>query len=111
MKSLREELAQKKKIQQNLQVKKLDLNLLPIFVTIYNNYCTMQKKNVTNTSFFSASYPLNKLSEYFNDPLFIRQGSRLVATPFAEKLYLLINKELENLSTAIQTIPGNLKIK
>ncbi|SUY92947.1 HTH-type transcriptional regulator LeuO [Buttiauxella agrestis] len=104
MKSLRQELVQINKNKQGLKNKKLDLNLLPVFVKMFNDYSMMKKYDVIDMSFFSTSCPLNKLRDYFDDPLFIRKGRSLIATSFAEELYALINKELTILLVNIQNV-------
>ncbi|MCS2153793.1 hypothetical protein MUU49_14640 [Scandinavium goeteborgense] len=108
MKSLREELA-KLNNHQDVKIKKIDLNLLPAFIKIFDNNNVDKAVNISEGSLSSATHVISKLSVYFNDPLFVRQGPALTATPLAVELYMQINEELDALLFNIENISCHQK--
>lgn len=106
MKSLRQELALIKKSRQNFNVKKLDLKLLMAFMKIYECSKKISAKNRAGRSFPFDASSLNKLRNYFDDPLFVIEGQRMMCTPLAEEAYGLINNKLDNLLVFVEDIYG-----
>ena len=82
-------------------LRRLDLNLLPIFVAL------VRERNVTRAgaSLFlsqpATSAALARLRAIFHDELFIRNGRRLDPTPRAEALAAELNPALQAVSAAI----------
>ncbi|HWG06416.1 MAG TPA: LysR family transcriptional regulator, partial [Beijerinckiaceae bacterium] len=82
-------------------LRRLDLNLLPVFLAL------MRERNVTRAGeSLSLSQPatsaaLARLRATFNDPLFIANGRRLEPTPRAESLCSELDPALQMVSAAI----------
>jgi len=82
-------------------LRRLDLNLLPVFLVL------MRERNVTRAgAALSLSQPatsaaLARLRAFFNDPLFVANGRRLEPTPRAEALCSELDPALQMVSAAI----------
>ena len=82
-------------------LRKIDLNLLIVFETL------MQEHNLTRTgeklflcqSAISAA--LNRLRQYFDDPLFIRMGRAMEPTSRAVEIYASLTPALDSMSVAL----------
>lgn len=111
MKSLREELALLINNNSDEKESQLDLNLLPFFLDAFRCSTNLPAKRIQGGSDLSRSQNIKKLRHYFNDPLFIMQGERLVVTPFARELYARINKELFFLLDSIEIISSRTRSK
>lgn len=82
-------------------LRKIDLNLLIVFETL------MQEHNLTRTgeklflcqSAISAA--LNRLRQYFDDPLFIRMGRTMEPTSRAVEIYASLTPALDSMSVAL----------
>jgi DNA-binding transcriptional LysR family regulator len=84
--------------------KKLDLNLLPIFIEIFVHSSVTLASSVLGTSPSSVSQSLNKLREYFDDVLFVRQGQQLSPSPLARKIYELLQDDCDLLVNKVQSV-------
>lgn len=65
---------------------KLDLNLFTVFEAIYREESVSQAANELNLSQPAISHSLAKLRENFDDPLFVRQGNKMLPTPLSENI-------------------------
>lgn len=87
--------------QPNSDLRRLDLNLLPVFLAL------MRERNVTRAGaalFLSqpaTSAALARLRSLFHDPLFIRNGRALEPTPRAEALAAKLGPALSEVSSAV----------
>lgn len=70
--------------------KKLDLNLLPIFIEIYKHKSVSKAALILNMTQSSVSLALGKLRDYFDDPLFFREGQHFTPTQEAAQFYASI---------------------
>lgn len=71
--------------------KKFDLNLLPIFIEIYQHKSVSKAALILNMTQSSVSLALGKLRDYFDDPLFFREGQHLTPTQAAAQFYASIS--------------------
>lgn len=82
-------------------LRKIDLNLLIVFETL------MQEHNLTRTGeklFLcqsSISAALNRLRQYFDDPLFIRLGRAMEPTCRAIEIYASLTPALDSMAVAL----------
>ncbi|GLQ31803.1 LysR family transcriptional regulator [Litoribrevibacter albus] len=77
---------------------RIDLNLYTVFEAIYsegNLTKAAEKLFITQPA---ISHSLSKLREAFEDPLFIRQGHKMLPTPLAERIHPEISHALNRLN-------------
>ena len=65
---------------------RFDLNLLQIFDAIHSKGGVSAAARHLNLSQPAISHALAKLRDAFDDPLFVRQGNKLVPTPAARAI-------------------------
>ncbi len=85
-----------------MKLKNLDLNLLLVFEAIYKTKSVTLAADEIGLTQSSASNALNRLREYFHDPLFVRVSGQMEATPFAQKLSTPVQQALGELKQAIE---------
>jgi DNA-binding transcriptional LysR family regulator len=95
----------------------MDLNLVRIFITIYESESITESAKILHVTQPSISYALKKLRFNFNDELFIRQTVKMIPTAKAKKIYkvfknslLQIDHLLEEEKYDINKIKGEIKI-
>lgn len=66
---------------------KTDMNLYPLFLCIYQQKSISKAAQILCISQSAASHALNRLREHLHDDLFVRVGSQMLPTPFAERIY------------------------
>lgn len=66
---------------------KIDINLYPVFISIYEQKNISKAAQILNVSQSAASHALNRLRHLLQDQLFTRSGHQMLATPFAEQIY------------------------
>lgn len=69
------------------QLKEFDLNLLVVFETVYIYKSGIKSATVLGVSPSAISQSLQKLRNYFSDPLFVRDGKEVVPTSVAINLH------------------------
>ena len=79
---------------------RIDINLYPLFIAIYEQNSISKAAQILSISQSAASHALQRLRQHLQDDLFVRTGSKMQATPFAEQIY----PELKNALFAIQNI-------
>lgn len=85
-----------------MKLKNLDLNLLLVFNAIYKTKSVTVAADEVGLTQSSASNALNRLREYFQDPLFVRVHGQMEATPFSQKLSGPVQLAIGQLSQAIE---------
>lgn len=83
---------------------KYDLNLLRVFVLVYETRSVTDAAEILAISQPSVSYALSKLRKLFGDPLFHRGPKGLEATPTAIGLYPELSQSLRTIDSAVQGI-------
>ncbi len=80
---------------------KLDLNLFTVFEAIYREESVSQAANELNLSQPAISHSLAKLRERFDDPLFIRQGNKMLPTPLSENIIDNVRSSIYQLQLSV----------
>ena len=77
----------------------IDINLYPLFVAIFEQSSISKAAQILNITQSAASHALQRLRQQLQDPLFIRAGTKMLPTPFAEQCYPTIKKALKALQS------------
>lgn len=79
---------------------KIDINLYPLFIAIFEQKSISKSAQLLCIGQSAASHALQRLRQHLQDDLFVRAGSQMLPTPFAERIYPVIKNAL----FAIQSI-------
>ncbi|WP_288689191.1 LysR family transcriptional regulator, partial [uncultured Acinetobacter sp.] len=79
---------------------RIDINLYPLFVAIYEQRSISKAAQILCITQSAASHALQRLRQHLQDDLFVRAGAKMLPTPFAEQIYPVIKNAL----IAIQSI-------
>lgn len=79
----------------------LDLNLLRVLDALFQEGSTVKAADRLAMSQSAVSGALSRLRHALNDPLFVRQGNRLVATDYAAGLRAGLREELERMEALL----------
>ncbi|AVO41310.1 LysR family transcriptional regulator [Simplicispira suum] len=85
----------------NVHIEKLDLNLLVVLQTIYAEGSVTRAAARLNLTQSALSHSLRRLRQVLDDPLFLRSGAALVATPFTRNLMGPLEIALHNVQSAL----------
>jgi len=85
-------------------MRRIDLNLLRVFDAIYSTGSASAAAIQLHLTQPAVSHALNRLRLQLKDPLFLRQGQGLAATPAAHKLIGPVRKGLRDLELAVNLI-------
>lgn len=83
-----------------------DINLYPLFITIYEQKSISKAAQLLNITQSAASHALQRLRQQLNDDLFVRIGNKMLPTPFAEQIYPTLKQALikiQNISSEKKT--------
>ena len=81
---------------------KVDLNLFVVFDTIYTEGNLTKAASVLNITQPAVSHALARLRDYFDDPLFIRKGNKMLPTAVAKNVISDVREALRQLQVALQ---------
>lgn len=84
----------------------VDLNLVKVFITIFDTQSVSMAAKKLNITQPSVSHSLARLRYVFKDPLFTRTKQGMLPTFYAVKLYEALNKPL----LEIETVIGEAKV-
>ncbi|WP_199610349.1 LysR family transcriptional regulator [Flocculibacter collagenilyticus] len=84
-----------------MNITQLDLNLMQVFLQIYENKSLSLAAEHLNLSQPAISHSLKKLRDYFDDPIFVRSRGGMVATPFSDGIYPNVKQAITLLQTPI----------
>ncbi|OTG63570.1 LysR family transcriptional regulator [Acinetobacter sp. ANC 4470] len=73
---------------------KIDINLYPLFIAIFEQKSISKSAQLLCISQSAASHALQRLRQHLHDDLFVRTGSQMLPTPFAEQIYPVIKNAL-----------------
>ncbi|WP_291358620.1 LysR family transcriptional regulator, partial [Acinetobacter sp. UBA3025] len=79
---------------------RIDINLYPLFIAIYEQNSISKAAQILSISQSAASHALQRLRQHLQDDLFVRIGSKMQPTPFADQIY----PEIKNALFTIQNI-------
>lgn len=82
-----------------------DLNLVRVFVLLYETRSVTAAAEAVHVSQPTVSYSLAKLRRHFGDELFRRSGQGLTPTPVADRLYGPLQQSLAGIQQAISPGP------
>ena len=85
----------------NIHIEKLDLNLLVVLQTIYVERSVTRAAARMNLTQSALSQSLRRLRQVLDEPLFLRRGSALVATPFTNNLMGPLEIALRHVQSAL----------
>jgi DNA-binding transcriptional LysR family regulator len=83
-----------------------DLNLVRIFVLLYETHSVTATAEAVHVSQPTVSYSLAKLRRHFGDELFRRSGHGLDPTPAADRLYAPLRQSLAEIQRAVTPGPA-----
>jgi DNA-binding transcriptional LysR family regulator len=83
-------------------IQKLDLNLLKIFESIYQERNLSRSAEVLHITPSAVSHGLKRLREYLGDPLFQRSNNSMLPTPACQRMAPLIIDNLSRLRQILQ---------
>jgi DNA-binding transcriptional LysR family regulator len=83
-------------------MKSTELNLIPVFVAVYEERSLSTAATRLSISQPAVSKALKRLRDIYDDALFHRNGSGVEATPFAEDIYPAMSASLENFASTLQ---------
>ena len=66
---------------------RIDMNLYPLFIAIFEHKSISKSAQILAISQSAASHALQRLRSQLNDDLFVRTGTKMLATPFSEQIY------------------------
>lgn len=87
--------------------KKLDLNLLPIFIEIFIHQSITKAGITLGISTTAVSNALAKLKNHFGDPLFLRDGLDLAPTRVAQELFISLQDDVDKLVSNVNSFGQN----
>ena len=87
-------------------LRSLDLNLLTVFVAIYELGTVGSAADNLALSQSATSHALSRLREACNDDLFVRGRQGLSPTPVAQEMYPAIKQALDSLRTTLAEASG-----
>ena len=88
-------------------LKRFDLNLLAVFELVYDFESVAEAADRMGRSSSAISQSLNKLRDFFSDPLFVRNGTKLIKTATAVNIHNVINDNYLGLLESIQELVSN----
>lgn len=72
----------------------MDINLYPLFLTIYEQKSISKAAQILCITQSAASHALQRLRQHLQDDLFVRAGNKMLPTPFAEQIYSPVKNAL-----------------
>src|SRR5689334_16868816 len=89
-----------------MDYRRLDLNLLLVLDALFEERSVTAVGRHLRISQPTVSFSLNKLRAFFGDELFVRIGSAMQPTPFAERVREPIRRVVETIKTEVLSSPG-----
>lgn len=89
----------------DVNLAKLDLNLFLVFDAIHQEASLTAAARTLNLSQPAVSHALARLREHLGDPLFTRQGGRMLPTPYARALAPSVQQALATLQGGLSASP------
>ena len=84
------------------KIQQLDLNLLKVFESIYQEQNMSRSAEVLHITPSAVSHALKRLREYLGDPLFQRSNNRMLPTPACQRMAPQIIDNLTRLRQILQ---------
>ena len=87
-----------------MQLSRIDLNLFTVFEAIYREGGITPASRRLHLSQPAVSHALARLRELLHDPLFERQGNRMIPTPRARAIALTVSQSLGGLAQMLDRV-------
>lgn len=87
-----------------MHISRVDLNLFTVFEVIYSEGSVTRAAARLNLTQPAISHALGRLRQMFDDPLFVRQGQAMVATPLARTLIEPVRHALRGLELTLNGV-------
>lgn len=84
------------------KINKLDLNLLKIFASIYQEQNMSRTAELLHITPSAVSHALKRLREALDDPLFVRSNNQMLPTSVCQQMAPLIIDNLSRLRQILQ---------
>src|SRR5271166_6496601 len=84
-----------------LNINRLDLNLFVVLDAIYTEGSITRAAKTLNLTQPALSHALGRLRAVFNDPLFTRQGHRMMPSPLTRSLIGPVRQSLQILTASV----------
>ena len=84
-----------------MNINRLDLNLFVVLDAIYTEGSITRAAKTLNLTQPALSHALGRLREVFNDPLFTRQGHRMMPSPLTRSLIGPVRQSLQTLTASV----------
>ena len=84
-----------------LNINRLDLNLFVVLDAIYTEGSITRAAKTLNLTQPALSHALGRLRAVFNDPLFTRQGHRMMPSPLTRSLIGPVRQSLQTLTASV----------
>ncbi len=84
-----------------MHISRVDLNLLVVLDTIYTEGGITKAARTLHLTQPAISHALARLRDLFNDPLFERQGHRMVPTPLTKRLIAPLRGSLQSIGALL----------
>lgn len=91
--------------------RQVDINLYPLFMTIYEQKSISKAAQILCITQSAASHALQRLRQHLQDDLFVRAGNKMLPTPFSEQIYLPVKNALlaiQNISKQTQSFDPSM---
>ncbi|HEY4203937.1 MAG TPA: LysR family transcriptional regulator [Xanthobacteraceae bacterium] len=85
---------------------KIDLNLFVVLEAIFNEGSITRASRTLNLTQPAVSHALARLRDLLNDPLFTREGNRMIPTPLTRQLIGPVTGALRAMSGALAQLDG-----
>ena len=82
-------------------ISRVDLNLLVVLEAIYTQGGVSSAANKLNLTQPAISHALTRLREFFDDPLFVRDGRGLAPTPLTRNLIEPLRRSLASVGAVL----------
>jgi DNA-binding transcriptional LysR family regulator len=89
-----------------LNLRSVDLNLLPVFEAAYEERSLSRAAERLAMTQSAVSHAMNRLRGLFGDPLFIRQSRGVVPTPLADRVYAKLRGALGSVRESVTGLQG-----
>jgi DNA-binding transcriptional LysR family regulator len=86
-----------------MNLHKIDLNLFPVFDAIVQTGSLTAAARELHLSQPAVSHALARLREHLGDALFVRQGRRMLPTPYARQLTPVVRHALSSLQAGVRS--------
>lgn len=84
-----------------MHISRVDLNLFTVFEAIYTEGSVTRASQKLSLTQPAISHALSRLRLMFDDPLFVRQGHKMVSTPLARSMIEPIRRSLRGLEVTL----------